>query len=116
MTLSTETIILYARLKARIERLEKRKEILSDEIKQLMKDEDVEEFAPKDAPFKFRLSVYDRASVKWKDVAMKFARQLFGKKSKEEVEKEAETYPETRVESLFCEFNERYRHPKGGGR
>jgi hypothetical protein len=78
MKLSAIDISELLKLRTQIAALAKEEKELTDKIKDQMKEEEREEYAPRESPFKFVCKKISRSSVSWKDEWATLAEKIYG--------------------------------------
>lgn len=108
MKLSTEVIQELVSLRAKIKDLSEKESELTQRVKSKMEAENLEEFGPKDSPFKFVFSQFDKISVSWKSEWETVAKEVYGKKWEKE-QARIERRNKKWSDSLNISANEKYK-------
>lgn len=100
MKLSTELIQELVRLRAKKKEFEAQEKELCDSIKEKMREEGLEEFAPKDSPFMLQFQKVEKTLFSWEDTAKELLKEVYKKRWGKELalrRKAAGTRPEERL-------------------
>ena len=107
MKLTSDVVTELAALRSNIKAMQEEEKELTQNLKDQMSAEKIQEFAPKHSPYKLCLDETERTSVSWKDEWMKLAKDKFGKTWKKVMTK-LQDDSKTEVVALRVEPNENY--------
>lgn len=108
MKLSTDVIQELVSLRAKIKDLSEKESKLTQQVKSKMEKDHLEEFGPRDSPFKFVFSQFRKISVSWKSEWQTMAKEVYGKKWEKE-QARIERRNKQWSDSLTIPVNEKYK-------
>lgn len=112
MKLSSEVIQELVRLRAKKKEFEAQEKELCDSIKEKMREEKIEEFAPKDSPFMLQFQIVETTLFSWEDTAKELLKDTYGKKWNKELALRRKAAGTESRERLLVPANPKYRGEK----
>lgn len=112
MKLSTDVIQELVRLRAKKKEFEAQEKELCDSIKEKMREEKIEEFAPKDSPFMLQYQVVPTTLFSWEDTAKELLKRVYKKKWNKQLALRREEAGTKDVIKLLTPANPKYKGEK----